>query len=124
MKSICPECQVGPGSFEGEGAETAILDWYSSSGFADDVLYDDVHDEDLADGFRLTRHSRDLFIGPLVPGGTSIIHASVIGYCSKCLAVGAEMLVKMTSAIFWIDDNGFRYSNVTDKPLPEWKDSR
>jgi hypothetical protein len=97
----CEECNVGPGAFEGEAAETAILEYYALNGFADDIVEEDTEG-----------YMREVFIGPVEASQEAKSHASAVGFCGGCIEVGAKDLLDCTSAVFWTDSQGFRFSEV------------
>jgi hypothetical protein len=102
--SKCIICHVGFGAYESENAETAILEWYHLNGLACDTVLED--DEMLI---------KDVFVGPIEACEESVLHASEIGYCAACIGIAAEQLANCKSAVFWIDDTGFRFSEVHNK---------
>lgn len=98
----CKECKVGPGAYEAEGPETAILEHYSLLGCADDFM----HMEEDSDKVK------DVFIGPIEVTEEAYEFAEKIGYCKTCIEVAMNDLANCKNATFWTDDNGFRYSEI------------
>jgi hypothetical protein len=87
---------------EGEGAETAILEYYSMNGFSDDIVYADDEGEE----------QRDIFIGPVITSLEAVEYARSCGYCGPCTQEGMNLLAECKSAAFWANEYGFRYSEV------------
>jgi hypothetical protein len=103
MTKCCNNCKVGPGAYEAEPAETAILEWYSLNGHADDIL----HGEGLP--------AKDVFVGPVEVTEDAAKYAHDKGFCAMHIAIAAQGLETCKSATFFIDDNGFRSSEVHSK---------
>jgi len=97
----CEECNVDPGRFEGECAETAILEYYSLNGCADDMVGGDDADE-----------IKDIFVGPIESTKDALAYAREVGYCDICVEVAMNDLANCKNATFWIDNNGFRFSEM------------
>jgi hypothetical protein len=94
-------CDIGPGRYEGEGPEAAILD--SMSGMSDDSCSE-------GDGGAYA----DLFRKPLNCDTDKEWrdHAIECGYCEACTDQAIQELNDSEGAILYTDPQGFRCATV------------
>lgn len=94
------DCKVGPGKFEGESAETAMLWEWSMEGFGE------IHGPEGC--------TFDYFDGEVLVGSEDREAAVSAGFCVECIDAATKRLRECKGAVVGQTEQGFIWSRIAD----------
>lgn len=106
MSGCC--CQVGPGRYEGESAETVMLAEMATDGCAE------MHGPEGASYDYFAPVDDDGVFGPGDFTDDVVTAARQAGFCWPCIAAGILRLLECKGAVVGVTEQGFAWSRVAD----------